>query len=959
MVVKIASILTLKDLTIQQLRQIADVFKVKGKLGELGFSDLRTALLNSQGFKDRCGKYDADKVYRFCYGRGSNFVCTEREFSKTDHQFITPSTFRHDDINSSDKKKQVLIQLLKFDEDSGEAHLEWSELLLPQKKDVAEYFGININERKGGSWSDMLTKTPKYKETFGKSKLIHVRFMFHLSDPLVFRTASVPTEDSISDVSLLGENEETDSEDSQNRVDTDRQNKDGGKPTSSQGDDNGKANSEPRKNIPRETPVRNQKNKGKKVAKADLVKIYSISSVGDATIGQIKQIAELLGVNLEIRDPNQIDQMRKVVFDSQGFKTKFGDEETARLEDSLFCFDKNINLVCALVDFNEHKHTFVIPGNFQHRFITTNVQKLAVLRQSDRYGLNDLAHIRWEDLLPPQIWNIAKGYRVNMDQEMDDLSSWKQKIEKAEHYLKTFASAPVETLEFIFNRNDPYNCLKIKEGGHDSNRESTSNCGLHNNTVEDNNSTKVSNVTAVQEDFSVRRQLEGSRVICVPELDGHQFIELLDIFELKGKPSYDWNTSWNILQCSKYFLKKFGGCEAEEVQVVWKEGKIINVKTVDGLITMERNISLYPCVTCCREVTDNNDETGQGLQCDRCNRFVHNNCLDKPVSKQLYAALADSPDYVQIFCPDCMKSKGAIEKLSVDVDSIKKGMSEVSYASKVNNGLVQNVKRAVGTIESSAKILPRRMKEDPTVISRLKEEKLGRTVVVLRPKSNSNNSHEIRKEFNRKFPEVALVAAVPTASGSVRMEFTDSTTREDVTNKWDLGMFGGNAGVRTPTMKPTIGILKQVNIRDNTEDIKNEVEHYYPGTVLDFFKRNDQHTGTIKLTFKDHSTYTEVIDEGGLKIGGVKYRMEQFHMRAKVIRCYKCQSYGHIATRCRSKEARCGRCCKAGHESNTCKVKITNPTCIHCKGSHFTGSKDCQEFKLVEEKINAQYKYGS
>ena len=952
MVTKIARIYTLNDLTLKQLRLLTNVFKINGKVSEMGFSELVNAVQNSQEFKRRFGKYAADKVYHLCYSRNGNFVCTLGEFNKTNHQFLTPAVFQHGSINTPELKKQVLVQLAKFDDDNGEANLKWGELLPPQITDVAEQFGMSVSDESNGNLGELLTKTVKFMETFGKSKLEDIKFLFHLSDPLSFRTAFVPVEDSLSDVSLIEEDKVTDSTGTHNKDPTSSQNKDMGlKPGNSQEDCQVNAKTGSTQSIttgPKET------HKDKKGKKGSLVKIFSISSVRDATIGQIEQIAELLGVELVNNDPVHVGQMREVLYDSPGFKMKFGDAETATLDDCYFCFGKNINLVCALCDFNESKHTFVIPRKFEHSFISTNDQRLAVLRQSARYGLNDLAHLNWEDLLLPQIWHIAKDYQVNMDQEVSDVSSWKQKIEKAALYKKAFGNAHVETLKFSFDRNVPYTCLKIMQKSKELNNGSG---GLP--LVDENNSTIGSNAGNVPEDISeVRRHTVGASVICVSELDGHQFIKLLDIFELNGKLLNDWDTNWNILQCSKYFLKKFQGYDADDVQVVWNDGNITNVRTADGSISMQQNRSLYPCVICCREVTDNQDETGQGLQCDRCNRFVHNNCMDKPVSKELYVALADSPEYVQIFCPDCMKTKGAIEKLSVDVDTIKKGMTEVSYASKVNSGLVQDVNKAVVSIESTAKTLPRRPKEDPAAISKQREEKLGRTIVVLKPKSHSNNSHEIRREFNRKFPEVALVAAVPTASGSIRMEFNDSTTKEGVAHKWDLGMFGGNAGVRTPTMKPTIGIIKEVNVSDNPDIIKNAVEEHYPGTVLDFFKRNDRYTGTVKLIFNDHNMYAKVMEEGGLKAGGVKYRMEQFHVRAKVIRCYKCQGYGHIATRCRAKEARCGKCCQTGHESNTCIAEITNPTCFHCKGSHFTGSKVCQEFKLVEEKINSQPKYG-
>ena len=113
MVVKIARIHTLNDVTLKQLRQIAVEFKVKGKTAELGFSDLRTTVQTCQVFTDKFGKYDPDIPYHFCFGRNSQFVCTLAEFSKDSHQFVIPQIFQHGDINTSDKKKEVLLKKLR------------------------------------------------------------------------------------------------------------------------------------------------------------------------------------------------------------------------------------------------------------------------------------------------------------------------------------------------------------------------------------------------------------------------------------------------------------------------------------------------------------------------------------------------------------------------------------------------------------------------------------------------------------------------------------------------------------------------------------------------------------------------------------------------------------------------------------------------------------------------------
>ena len=256
-------------------------------------------------------------------------------------------------------------------------------------------------------------------------------------------------------------------------------------------------------------------------------------------------------------------------------------------------------------------------------------------------------------------------------------------------------------------------------------------------------------------------------------------------------------------------------------------------------------------------------------------------------------------------------------------------------------------------------MLPKTLaKQDPDTQKRNKEEKMAKTLIVLKPTSRPNNSHEIRKEFNKQFPDIAIKAAIPTVMGSVRLEFESNSIREEVASKWSQNMFGRNDGIKKPSYLPTVGIIKQVDVTECTEDIIEHIQDVSEDTDVDFFRKNGKLTGTLKLKFKDHEEYKKIMDEGGIKIFGVKYIMDEFVFKPKVIRCYKCQAYGHISHNCRSKTSTCGKCCKEGHESVNCQEEIRHPKCFHCKGEHFTGSKICTEYQKAEGKINPQTKHG-
>jgi type II secretory pathway pseudopilin PulG len=64
------------------------------------------------------------------------------------------------------------------------------------------------------------------------------------------------------------------------------------------------------------------------------------------------------------------------------------------------------------------------------------------------------------------------------------------------------------------------------------------------------------------------------------------------------------------------------------------------------------------------------------------------------------------------------------------------------------------------------------------------------------------------------------------------------------------------------------------------------------------------------------------------------------------MRCFQCQRFGHIATRCEGK-ATCPRCGREKHDGDAC---TSAPFCVNCEGPHPVYSRDCPKMK-DEKKI--------
>ncbi|KAL0830212.1 hypothetical protein ABMA28_012325 [Loxostege sticticalis] len=86
----------------------------------------------------------------------------------------------------------------------------------------------------------------------------------------------------------------------------------------------------------------------------------------------------------------------------------------------------------------------------------------------------------------------------------------------------------------------------------------------------------------------------------------------------------------------------------------------------------------------------------------------------------------------------------------------------------------------------------------------------------------------------------------------------------------------------------------------------------------------------------------------------------------EIVRCLKCQLYGHVAKFCTEKNSCCGNCAGA-HDTRDCKNvnnKDFKPVCAACKrfkkpnSNHLSGSPDCPSYKARLEQLILNTVYG-
>ena len=305
-----------------------------------------------------------------------------------------------------------------------------------------------------------------------------------------------------------------------------------------------------------------------------------------------------------------------------------------------------------------------------------------------------------------------------------------------------------------------------------------------------------------------------------------------------------------------------------------------------------------------------------------------------------------------------------IENRKVEVDNIKE--MEKNILEKIENNkvevnqedtpyraaLMSKLEKKVNEINKNVKQI---RKGDDIQTGDDKDKKLIR--IVLKPNDvNIRNSKSLRKQFNEHFPQVILKHARISAGGSYVFEFDEEEAANDVEQHWSKNHFAGNAGIVKMTDRNLTGLVKFVYDDLEEEDIINSIIDNYPGCKYELFKKDEEFTGMIKVTFRDETELNTAITNK-FNICHRKYITEPFKHKPRVIKCNVCQRLGHVSRLCRSKEKPvCGKCSREGHESKNCQTPANLHKCFHCgKPDHITGSYSCEKMKeKLQELIDRQ-----
>ena len=244
------------------------------------------------------------------------------------------------------------------------------------------------------------------------------------------------------------------------------------------------------------------------------------------------------------------------------------------------------------------------------------------------------------------------------------------------------------------------------------------------------------------------------------------------------------------------------------------------------------------------------------------------------------------------------------------------------------------------------------------------------TVIILNVQDFSliKNSTLIKKNFRAIFGDINIKHCFTSKGGTVFIELESEDDVEHIKCEWQKVYFTINNNRHDSTGKGTSCVkladlkrcvlAKDVPTDISDTDLQLAINKNYPSaTVKRFVRRTGDRMTTVKIDFAQTEEYERCLKEGNVKVGERVHNVVQFEPKQRVIQCYRCFKFGHVAKLCSRQEQRCNLCSKNHNEQNCMFWQDKNCDrfkCSNCGGKHESLDRKCPSYKKVVDKIRAQ-----
>ena len=239
------------------------------------------------------------------------------------------------------------------------------------------------------------------------------------------------------------------------------------------------------------------------------------------------------------------------------------------------------------------------------------------------------------------------------------------------------------------------------------------------------------------------------------------------------------------------------------------------------------------------------------------------------------------------------------------------------------------------------------------------EKKSGNIIVV----DNIKEAHQWKSSKTIKdqldtFPELKSIDfAYSLPRGGIALHCKSDNEADEILEKWPRKVFSEAEKPHRPKEESLChtGFLKNIDIRVKDSQLRDFLnnKHCKVLEVKKIFHRNSGRPMPIrKVTFATNSDLlTALRVDYPFKLNGKEAFCEE-EKRHKVIRCFSCHRFNHIAANCIYK-SKCENC---GSEEHTFSGECTSPsTCGNCGGHHRSSSKNCPKYIEIVQKFRKNH----
>lgn len=370
------------------------------------------------------------------------------------------------------------------------------------------------------------------------------------------------------------------------------------------------------------------------------------------------------------------------------------------------------------------------------------------------------------------------------------------------------------------------------------------------------------------------------------------------------------------------------------------------------------------CKKCKKKVLPND----KAVMCCLCSRWIHTSC--SKISDDNYASINSLGSLVMWFCEsDRRKIKSLViaegnsredavfEELKVvtsKLDDISKKLEDTTKLDQISKKL-EDKQPSV----SYASVLIGSTNQSTT--------NLG---MVIKPKVDGANCKDTEKAVRDSIDLVKINAGVTkirhVQNGGVYLGARTGNELQKLKDEATNAM-GHNFEIYIPKLRLPKVVIRGVGREYANDEFVNELMQTNPGfdendhVKVVYHRQVKQHNGTKWMYFLEVSgrTYSKIVD----RHVNIDFQSQVVREYVDVLRCYKCQQYGHKSTNCNAEEI-CGKC-SGNHKFSCCNE--ANLQCMNCKAyntqyqtnlsvDHVCGSRSCHQqiemMKKQKERIN-------